>query len=55
MGIEKKVVSIRMDDKLICELKLMAKAENRPLSNLIETILKQYMSSKENSQKDTEK
>ena len=39
MGIEKKVLSIRMDQALIDELKTLAKNDNRPLSNLIETIL----------------
>jgi len=47
MGIEKRVVSIRLDEDLIADLKIIANNENRPLSNLIETILKQYMSTKE--------
>ena len=46
MGIEKKVLSIRLDEKFIDELKVIAKNENRPLSNLIETVLKKYVSSK---------
>jgi len=46
MGIEKKVLSIRVDQELVDELKAIAKSDNRPLSNLIETILKQYVSSK---------
>ena len=47
MGIEKKVLSIRLDEEFINELKIIAKNENRPLSNLIETVLKRYVSSKE--------
>ncbi|MEA5134902.1 MAG: DUF6364 family protein [Candidatus Fimivivens sp.] len=46
MGIEKKVVSIRLDEEFIEELKKTAKEENRPLSNLIETILKSYVKDK---------
>lgn len=43
MGIEKKVVSIRLDENLIEQLKEKADAENRPLSNLIETVLKRFI------------
>ena len=46
MGIEKKVVSIRLDEEFIEELKQCAKEENRPLSNLIETVLKTYIKDK---------
>ena len=46
MGIEKKVYSVRLDEELLKELKIIAKEENRPLSNLVETILKRYISSK---------
>lgn len=42
MGIEKKVVSIRLDEEVITELKKCAEEENRPLSNMIETVLKIY-------------
>ena len=48
MGIEKKVLSIRLDEEFIDELKKIAKSENRNLSNLIETVLKKYVNSKEN-------
>ncbi len=41
MGIEKKVLSVRIDKELLDLLKGMAAAENRSLSNLVETILKQ--------------
>ena len=46
MGIEKKVLSVRLEEEFIDELKIIAKKENRPLSNLIETILKKYVNSK---------
>ncbi len=42
MGIEKKVISIRLDEEIIAELKKCAEKENRPLSNMIETVLKAY-------------
>jgi len=48
MGIEKKVLSIRLDEEFINELKIIAKSENRPLSNFIETVIKKYVSSREN-------
>ena len=44
MGIEKKVVSIRLDEQFIQELKNVAENQNRSLSNLIETVLKEYLS-----------
>lgn len=43
MGIEKKTISIRLDDEMIQELQLLAKKENRNFSNLVETILKKYL------------
>lgn len=46
MGMEKRVLSVRLDEPLIQELKTIAQAENRPLSNLIETILKQYVATR---------
>ncbi len=42
MGIEKKVVSVRLDEAFIQELKAIAEQQNRNLSNLIETVLKEY-------------
>jgi len=48
MGIEKKVMSVRLNEELIETLRAIAEDDNRPLSNLIETILKQYVRSKEN-------
>ena len=50
MGIEKQVLSFCVDEELIDALKKLAKSDNRNLSNLIETILKQYVSSKTGSQ-----
>ena len=47
MGLEKKVLSVRLDEELIVALKQIAKDENRPLSNLIETVLKKYTASGE--------
>ena len=55
MGQEKKVMSVRLDEPLISELKIIAQEENRPLSNLIETILKQYVSSKKAADRKTKK
>ncbi len=43
MGIEKKVVSMRLDEQFIEELREIAEAQNRSLSNLIETVLKEYV------------
>jgi len=42
MGVEKKVVSIRLDDEMIEKMRRLAEKENRNLSNYIETILKNY-------------
>ena len=42
MGVEKKVYSFRLDSELVEYLQLCAQRENRTLSNLVETILKQY-------------
>ena len=44
VGIEKKVVSIRLDEQFIQELREIAEVQNRTLSNLIETVLKDYAS-----------
>jgi len=48
MGIEKKVYSVRLDEELLTELKVISKEENRSLSNLVETVLKKYVHSKKN-------
>ena len=44
MGLEKKVVSIRLDEDLSRNLKEAAQTQNRSLSNLVETSLKEYAS-----------
>lgn len=44
MGLEKKVISVRLDEELIRKLKEIAEQENRSLSNLVETVLKDYVS-----------
>lgn len=43
MGVEKKVLSVRIDDEIIEKLKRLAEKENRSLSNLIETVLKKHI------------
>ena len=48
MGIEKKVYSFRFEDELIEILKRIAAEQNRSLSNLIETVLKEYIKSNGN-------
>jgi len=47
MGIEKKVFSVRLDDELLEALRTIAKKENRTVSNLVETVLRRYVT-KEN-------
>lgn len=44
MGIERKVVSVRMDEDLLQQLKEIAQKQNRPFSNLVETVMKEYAS-----------
>ena len=39
----KKVYAIRIDDEMREELEKIAEEENRPMSNLIITILKKYL------------
>lgn len=46
MGIEKKVYSFRLEEALVEQLRVYAKEENRNLSNMIETILLQYVSNR---------
>ena len=53
MGVEKKVLSVRLDERLIDELRRIAKETNRPLSNLIETILKMHVK-EAHSQRETQ-
>ena len=47
MGLEKKVVSVRLDEEFIQKLKELAEQQNRSLSNLVETVLKDYVSKQE--------
>ena len=44
MGLEKKVVSVRLDEEFIQKLRDIAEKQNRSLSNLVETVLKEYVS-----------
>ena len=46
MGVEKKVYSFRLEEDLVEQLRVYAKEENRNLSNMIETILLQYVSNR---------
>lgn len=46
MGIEKKTYSFRLEEDLVEQLRVYAKEENRNLSNMIETILLQYVSNR---------
>jgi len=46
MGIEKKILSMRLDEETINLLKGLAEKENRSLSNYIETILKNHIKNK---------
>jgi predicted transcriptional regulator len=39
----KKVYSIRIEDKILKQLKKIADKENRTVANLIETAIKQYI------------
>ena len=51
MGIEKKVYSFRFDEAMVEKLRVYAKEENRTISNMIETILLQYLSKREDEEK----
>lgn len=50
MGLEKKVVSVRLSEETIEKLKLYAEQENRNLSNIIETVLLNYIKKREKSE-----
>lgn len=47
VGVEKKTYSFRFDETMIEKLRGYAAEENRNLSNMIETILLQYLSKRE--------
>lgn len=51
MGIEKRTYSVRLDEQMVEKLRVYAKEENRNLSNMIETILLQYLSKRESEAK----
>lgn len=51
MGIEKKVYGFRLEEKMVDRLRVYAKEENRTLSNMIETILLQYLSNRDEVEK----
>lgn len=47
MGIEKKTYSFRLDEETVDQLRVYAAEENRTLSNMVETILLQYLKGRE--------
>ena len=51
MGIEKKTYSFRLEENLVEQLRVYAREENRNLSNMIETILLQYVSKRVEGEK----
>mgnify|MGYP000775869627 CR=1 FL=1 len=51
MGIEKKTYSFRLDEELAEKIRSYARMENRNFSNMIETILLQYVSNREGEDK----
>lgn len=51
MGIEKKTYSFRFEEEMVEKLRNYAASENRTLSNMIETILLQYLSKRASEEK----
>ena len=51
MGIEKKTYSFRFSEDMVDRLRTYAEAENRTLSNMVETILLQYLSKRDSEEK----
>ncbi len=49
MGIEKKSFSFRLSEETVEQLRTYAEEENRTLSNMVETILLQYLKGKKSS------
>lgn len=47
MGIEKKTYSVRLDEELAEKIKQYAAADNRNFTNMVETILMQYIAERE--------
>ncbi len=54
MGIEKRVYSFRLSEQMVEELQKHAENENRSLSNLVETILKNYLKRKNKNEDNNE-
>lgn len=48
MEVEKKIYSFRLDADIVNQLQRYAEHHNRSLSNLIQSILKQYMEKQKN-------
>lgn len=47
MGVEKSVYSFRLEEEIVQKIKSYAKEENRNFSNMVETILKNYIVERE--------
>ena len=47
MGIEKRTYSVRLDEELAEKIKQYALLENRNFTNMVETILMQYVAARE--------
>jgi predicted DNA-binding protein len=47
MGVEKNVYSFRLEEEVVQKIKEYAQSENRNFSNMVETILKNYISERE--------
>ena len=52
MGIEKRTYSVRLDGELAEKIKQYALLENRNFTNMVETILLQYVSEREKQEKE---
>lgn len=55
MGIEKKTYSIRLEEEIVEKVKAYARQENRNFSNMVETILLQYITHREAKEAESEK
>ena len=47
MGIEKKTYSFRLEETVVEKIRMYAQEENRNFSNMVETILIQYIAQRE--------
>ena len=52
MGVEKKVYSFRLDVEMVKQLQYYADKDNRSLSNLVQTILRNYLVEKDRKTQD---